>query len=524
MSTLYSLLAGAPADAPCLRTGDLILTYGEFRDRVRRAAGGLQRAGLSRGDCLALWLPNTSDWLVLAFACARSGINVLSVNLRFGPNEIGDFIARAQCKAIAYAPRYAGKDHEALLAAIDPAQLATVRVAVTSDGARSGLEGRTTLALQDLLAGDPDGDELAQGTDPCIVFSSSGTTSKPKLIVHSQERTAQHARDVAPVLGLDAPDARGFLGVPFCGAFGYAVAISCFAGACCISVEEAFDPRRAVELLDAHRITNMFGTNDMLDRMIDVATPHWKPAHLRTVVHANFTPGLHQLPPKAEAHGLPLRGAFGMSEIFGLFSNQRPDAPLARRAESGGVPNCPTAKVRVRNPDTGVLLPVGEHGELEIYTPNVMVGYLGDEAATKKAFTEDGYLKTGDLGYDNGDGGFTHLSRMGDTIRIGGFLVNPLEIEETAMQVPGLAACQVVEVEAAQSTRPVAFVIGQPGYRHDEAALIAHCKARLAIFKVPVRFWEVKEFPVTVGPNGTKVRKTELRQDAQARLRAEAKA
>lgn len=522
MTTLYSLVAEVAADAPCLRSGETILSYGEFRDRVRRVAGGLQRAGLQRGDCLALWLPNTSDWLVLAFACARSGINVLSVNLRFGPNEIGDFIARAQCKALAYAPTYAGKDHAQMLAAIDPAQLATVRVAITSDGTPCSLPGRESLGLPDLLAGAPDAAEQAAPTDPCIVFSSSGTTSKPKLIVHTQERTAGHARDVAPVLGLDAPEARVFLGVPFCGAFGYAVAISAFAGGACMTVEEAFDPARAVALLDAHRVTHAFGTNDMFDRMVEVAAPGWRPQHLRTVVHANFTPGLHQFPARAEAHGLPLRGAFGMSELFGLFSNQRSDAPLARRAESGGVPNCPQARFRVRHPDTGALLGPLEHGEIEIHSPHAMVGYLGDPAATAKAFTPDGFLRTGDLGYDNGDGGFTHLSRIGDTIRVGGFLVNPLEIEECAMQVPGLAACQVVEVEAAQSTRPVAFVVGQPGYVHDEARLIAHCKSRLAVFKVPIRFWELAEFPTTTGPNGTKVRKTELRQQAQGFLREEA--
>lgn len=521
MATLYSLLADVDSAAPCLRSGDHILGYGEFRERVRRVAGGLQRAGLKRGDCLALWLPNTADWLALAFACGRCGIDVLSVNLRFGPAEIGDFIARAGCRAIAYAPRHAGKDHEALLAAIDAAQLATVAVAITADGAPSGLPGRTTVGLQALLEGEPDGEEQGAGTDPCIVFSSSGTTSRPKLIVHSQERTAQHARDVAPRLGmLDGPS-RVFLGVPFCGAFGYAVAITSFAGGACITVEDAFDPARAVRLFDEHRITHMFGTNDMVERILESGGPDWRPSELRTLVHANFTPGLVTVPARAEAQGLPMQGAYGMSEIFGLFAVQRADAPLPRRAESGGVPNAPQARIRVRHPDTGELLAPMEQGELEIFTPNVMLGYLNDPAATAKAFTPDGYLRTGDLGYVNGDGGFTHVSRIGDVIRVGGFLVNPLEIEETAMQVPGLVACQVVEVEAAQSTRPVAFVLVEPGHEHDEAALIAHCKSRLAIFKVPIRFYRLDEYPVTVGPNGTKVRKNELRQLAQSRLRQE---
>lgn len=523
MGTLYDLIAQAPADAPCLRAGEDAITYGTFRDRVRRVSGGLRRMGLMRGDCLALWLPNTNDWLAVAFGCARVGVNVLAINLRLGPAEIGDFIDRAGCKAIAYAPQYAGKDHEAVLAAIESSQLATVRLAITSDGARTGLKDRVTVGLMDLLSSDPDQEELAMGSDPCIVFSSSGTTSRPKLVVHSQERAARHGQDVAIRLSLRGTDARVFLGVPFCGAYGYSVALSSLAGHCCISVDEAFDPVGAVKVLDTDHITHMFGTNDMLERMLDVAGPGWRPARLRTFVHANFTPGLLALPARAEAQGVPLRGPFGMSEIFALFASQRSEAPLERRAESGGFPSSPQARVRVRDPQTEALLGPMEHGELEIFTPNMMLEYLGDPAGTANAFTADGYLRTGDLGYLNGDGGFTHVSRMGDVIRVGGFLVNPLEIEEAVMGVPGLAACQVVEVPAAKSTRPVAFVIGNPGYVHDETALIAHCKTHLAVFKVPIRFFELQEFPLTAGPNGAKVRKTRLRERALELLAEEAK-
>jgi fatty-acyl-CoA synthase len=514
MTALYSLIEAAPAESICLQTDNAVLTYGAFRDRVRRLSGGLQRHGLRRGDGVAVWLPNTIDWLVAALAFARAGIQVLGINIRFGPSEIGDFISRATCKALVYAPRHAGKDYDAVLRCIPEEQLRSLEMAVTLGSPSRVLANVRSFNFDELATGEADGEEQAQGADPCIVFSSSGTTSRPKLIIHSQERLARHAMDVVRAFPLRGPGARVLVGVPFCGAFGYTVALAGLAGHCSITAPESFDAKLVVEMLDGHGITHMFGTNDMLQRMLDVAGLAWRPRTLQTFAHANFTPGLTALPARAEAQGVHLRGCFGMSETFALFATQPADAPLSRRAESGGIPNCQSAAVRVRNLETGELQPAGRQGELEIFSPNVMLGYLGDEAGTAKAFTEDGFFRTGDLAYLNDDGGFTHLSRIGDVIRVGGFLVNPLEIEETAIQVPGLTACQVVEVQTAQGSRPVAFVIGESGYRHDEAALIAFCKSRLAVFKVPVRFFEVDEFPVISGPNGTKVKKAELRQQA----------
>ena len=101
----------------------------------------------------------------------------------------------------------------------------------------------------------------------------------------------------------------------------------------------------------------------------------------------------------------------------------------------------------------------------------------------------------------------------------GRFLVNPLEIEEAVMNAaPEVAACVVVEVNAAGSTRPVAFVIGKPTYQNDETAIIAACKANLAIYKVPIRVFQVDDFPITPSPNGNKVKRNELRALAKARL------
>ena len=147
-----------------------------------------------------------------------------------------------------------------------------------------------------------------------------------------------------------------------------------------------------------------------------------------------------------------------------------------------------------------------------------MVGYYGNDAATAETITSDGYVRTGDLAELDGEGGFTFLSRMGDVLRLSGFLVNPLEIETHIQAVPGISACQTIAVPRPDGVRAAAFVILQTGAALDEAAVIAHCRQGLASYKVPVRVFAVTEFPVTPSPNGPKIQRARLRDMAIAKI------
>src|SRR5262249_17429661 len=181
-----------------------------------------------------------------------------------------------------------------------------------------------------------------------------------------------------------------------------------------------------------------------------------------------FNAALDDLPEQAERRGLRLVGLYGMSEVQALYARQPVDAPVARRKLGGGLTTSPLAHVRVRDPESGELLGAGQPGALECAGPSVMVGYYGNEAATEAALTADGYVRTGDLGELDAHGGFTFLSRMGDVLRLSGFLVNPLEIETHIQKLPGIADCQTIAVarpleRQGGGVRAVAFVILEPG-------------------------------------------------------------
>ncbi len=174
--------------------------------------------------------------------------------------------------------------------------------------------------------------------------------------------------------------------------------------------------------------------------------------------------------------------------------------------------------MRVRDPETGALLGIGQPGVLECAGPSLMMGYWGNDKATAETLPADGYVRTGDLAELDEHGGFTFLSRMGDALRLSGFLVNPLEIEMHIQQLPDIEACQTISVARPDGVRAVAFVTLRPGTVLDEAAVIAHCRQGLANYKVPLRILALADFPKTPSPNGFKIQRNKLREMAEALL------
>jgi len=147
-----------------------------------------------------------------------------------------------------------------------------------------------------------------------------------------------------------------------------------------------------------------------------------------------------------------------------------------------------------------------------------MVEYFGNPEATAGSLSADGWYRSGDLGYTQEDGRFVYLTRMGDSLRLGGFLVSPLEIEGVVQEVEGIEGCQVVGITEGSTLKPVGFVTLKAGRSLDESAAIRHVAGRLAKYKVPVRLFQIEAFPLTEGTNATKIQKHKLRELAQEKM------
>ncbi len=429
----------------------------QLADDGRRLARVLRDRGVEPGDRVAIHLPNGVDYVRLLLACAAGGHVAVSVNTRYSAVEVASLVERARAH--------------------------TVEV---GDAWR---------------ASDPVG-STAGADDPFVVFTTSGTTSTPKMVLHTQRSIAVHACDAAHAFGY-GPDDTVLVVMPLCGTFGLTSLTAAIAGDSAVVVSD-FDLERTAELIESGRVTAVNGSDDMFHRLIQRPTDL---SSIRLGGTARFNTSLDHVVLDAQRRGATLTGLYGMSEVQALFSLRDPALGAADRLRPGGTLVSPHAAFRVVD------------GELEVRGPSLMAGYLAEggdriDDELTSAHLHDGWFRTGDLAASEGDRTFEFLARRGDVLRLGGFLVHPLEIESVISEIPGVDAAQVVAVDLPGGTRPVAFVIGDV----DEATVISFCRRRLAIHKAPIRVIGVDEFPTTPSANGTKVQRAKLRERAELLL------
>lgn len=545
--TLHALLARPLADAPDATaitevdpdTGaERDISRRQLDDLVARAAGWLQGQGVAAGDIVALWLVNRLDWLVLHLALARLGAAVMTVNTRYRGAEVAHLLERSAPRLLVLQQHFRRIDFAAVLQDVPAASAASVQQVVVVDAGAGGTAGAQPLpatlldkpTLRFDLHGLPTDCRVvapASGARPdarAILFTTSGTTSGPKLVVHTQRSVSIHVRHIGQAMGYTADGVRLLAALPFAGTFGYVSMLAALAAGQPVVVAHTFDAAESATLLVKHRITHCFGSDEMFEALLAHAPDaRAVPAYplLRLCGFAAFRAGAAAVAEACIRRGMPLTGLYGSSEVHALFAMQSLSRPLAERLEGGGTPVNPGAEVRVRDADTGALLPPGTAGLLEFRAPSNFIGYLHNAEATARAIDADGWFSSGDIGHLRADGSFAYLTRAGDAIRLGGYLTSPAEIEEVLQAQPGVAAAQVVAIDIDGKARAVAFVIAGPGAAPDTVAVVGAVRSRLAAYKVPARLWWVESYPVVHSANGTKIQRNRLREMALARLAAE---
>ncbi len=495
------------------------MSFAALDEAARRVAGALRDLGVKPGERIAFYLPNIPFFLVLAFAAWRLGAIVVCVNTRYRASELAYLLAATRPRLLAFAPGFAGIDFAAILAGIDAEFLSSLEtLLVCGEGRREPLRLRATAVVSDseLAAAAPDHGAPASAEAHAILFPTSGTTKAPKLALHRQGSIVRHARDVARAMVFDAPAAVTLSALPLGAVFGFSEALAALAGGGPQVLMARWDGAEAARLVDAHRVTHMLATDDMLSEMLAASCEERPFRSLRRCGFALFNPAIAGFLAEGERRGLPLVGVYGMSEILAAFSVRQPEDPAPGRLRPGGVPVSPQARVRVRDEAAGTLLPPGREGLIEIRAPSAMLGYWQDGKVGRDAFTQDGYLRTADYGFLEAEGGFVYLARAGDVLRLGGFLVAPAEVEAHLETHPAVKGAQVVGVLTREGPRPVAFVLLREGAAFDEDEIRRFCAAALARYKIPERILPLSEYPVTLSANGTKIRREKLRAMAQA--------
>ena len=516
------------------------LSYSAFDTQVSQTRAWLSTQGVKSGDRIAVWVVNRSEWLVLFFALAQLNATLVAVNTKYRSHELQYILSNSQASILVLQLNFRKIDFAQVIQGVDEKALPylekIIMLDVQSDTPTQLLD-KPVIAFDIPLVKTPPNTKITSkpvhaNVNPdalAAFFTTSGTTKGPKLVMHTQRTLTEHANDVAQGYNFAGPDNRLLCALPFCGVFGLNSALAAIAAGMPLVLMDFFDAASASTLIQSERVTHVFGSDEMLRRLIEhvdqQAIARSEPCDipfptLSLFGFASFSPRFIELARALTARGFPLRGLYGSSEVHALFSIQRPDLPLEDRALGGGMPAAnPRARVRVKDPDSGQLCSPYTPGEIEIFSPTLFKGYFNNDEATSNALTTDGYFKTGDLGYMRDDASFVYLSRMGDIMRLGGFLVDPTEIEHVLAEQPEVDSAQVVGIEINGQLRPVAFAT--PKNNHpapDTEKIRARLATTLAAFKVPVHLWFIDAFPATQSANGLKFQRAKLRDMALARL------
>jgi fatty-acyl-CoA synthase len=325
--------------------------------------------------------------------------------------------------------------------------------------------------------------------------------------VHAHRALCRSASDVGATLGLEASDRTwGYL--PFFFNAGLvAVALATLARGAAVVATEVFEPGEVLHLLEAERCTVFFAWPHQAEALIQ----HPRFASTKLALHKGVganTPWAARLyPPDHRAVG-----TWGMTETGPMFTAWPATTPIELRASSHGAPVA-GRDVRICDPESGAPTGVGAAGEICVRGPTLFSHY--DDLAPSDCFDAEGFFRTGDRGQLDEHGALHFLGRIKDVIKTAGVNVAAAEVEATLLRHPAVGAAHVVPVPAGPRGEDVAaFVVAARPV--EPAALVEHCRAELASYKVPRHLWLRREDELPLRSSG-KVDKALLRAEA-ARL------
>jgi fatty-acyl-CoA synthase len=503
--------------------GGVVITYSGLLAAADTMAGGLAGLGIGRGDAVALFLPNCHHWPTIFFAAAKLGALVVPLNTRYRANEIYHLLRTSKSRVLITAPTFEGIDFGTRLDEVwtlhsaSPGDLALQWFVTIGGGVVGPLPGNVrSVGLESLTALTDSVESAARSSDPLIVFGTSGTTSAPKLAVHTHSTVALHAPAVAERENL-GPDTVQLNVLALNGTFGFVPFVAGIAAGSTAVLLPAFDQKRIVGAIAEHGVSYLVSAEGPLRDLLAEATFRaLEPRTLTCIVTAGTA--ISDIVEESATLGITASNVYGSSELFAFAGKCSPADDETSRTRPGGTLVDESMQVRtVSVEDSSVVLGSGEWGELQFTGDTLFVEYLANPDATAKAWTSDGWFRTGDLGSVHADGkSFEYRSRLGDSMRLKGYLVNPADIESTLTRYPATAIAQVVSVRDHRSgdDLAVAFVRLHEGMEATEGELLAHCKANLASFKIPNKIRIIDNFPTTASANGDKIRKDKLRAQA----------
>ena len=464
------------------------LTFGALAQDCRKVAAWLRAAGSKPGDVVSVVSPNGLQTMRVLLGAMHGGWCVNPVNLLSQAEQMQYVLDHSDCRVVVVSP-----DREALVRELLTCIERDVAVLVTDAEA----DGIPVAAGADEVAPVPDA--LA------LLMYTSGTTGRPKGVMLTQANLAANAQAISREHALNAAD-RVLAVLPLYHINAFAVTmLSPLAHGGSLAMPARFSAAKFWRQALDRQCTWLNVVPTMVSYLLEGAdAPPEAASTLRFCRSASAA-----LPPE-HLSAFQQRFGIGIVETMGLTETAAPafsnPMELARR-KLGAVGVASGCEARVIDAE---LQPVadGSTGEIAIRGPNVMRGYYKNEEATRASFTQDGWLRTGDLGHRDVDGFFFVTGRIKELIIKGGENIAPREIDEVLLRHPAVLEGAAVGIPDKHYGQEImACVVLREGVQFDEAALRAFCEQHLGRYKTPKIFNPVSELPR--GPSG-KVQRLKL--------------
>ncbi|XP_046641884.1 medium-chain acyl-CoA ligase ACSF2, mitochondrial-like [Daphnia pulicaria] len=507
---------------------DIRKTFHQVLVDADKAAAGLRSLGLKRGDRIGIWGPNSYEWLLTQWAAARIGLILVNINPAYQAEELRYVLEKVGVKALVVAKHFRNTNLMDILSQLVPqldpnrntnqhedTQKPLVscyliptleRVIVMSDEPQNNgvlrWQDLMELASTALIAEIHNLQRDIQVDDAANIQFTSGTTGSPKGATLSHNNIVNNSYNVGLRVGYHQKEHKICVPVPLYHCFGCGLAVLAAAsfGAACVFPSPVFSAREAVKAIHHERCTSLYGTPTMFVDILNL--PDLKQYDLKSLSTGIMAgaPCPEEIA-KGTIKDLNMKDfaiLYGMTECSPATFMTLPNDSFDLRCSTIGYPG-EHVEVKIVDPQTNEVVPINTPGEICTRGYNTMLGYWNQPDKTSEIISEDGWIRSGDLGVLNEDGYGKIVGRIKDMIIRGGENVYPREIEEILHAHPSVQEAQVVGVPDERLGEEIcAWIRCKPQTHLDSLELKKFCSEKMAYFKVP-KYWMFKDkFPLTV--------------------------
>jgi fatty-acyl-CoA synthase len=500
-------------------------TYQQFDTDTDALARGLIRAGIEPRDRVGIWAPNCAEWVLLQFATAKIGAILVNINPAYRSHELEFVLRQSGVRLLFSAESFKNSDYRSMIGEVS-GRLDLERVVYLGTPqwhelftAGPGGSGENH--------GDGDGDALARREaglafdDPINIQYTSGTTGFPKGATLSHHNILNNGFFIGEACLYTERD-RVCIPVPFYHCFGMVLGNLAVVthGACIVIPAPGFEPAATLRAAQDERCTSLYGVPTMF--IAELALPDFADYDLSTlrtgIMAGSPCPVEVMKRVVSEMHMSEVTIAYGMTETSPVSCQTTPDDDTERRVSTVGRVH-PHVEVKVVNPESGLIVPRGEPGEMCTRGYSVMLGYWNEPDMTAEAIDAARWMHTGDLAVMDDAGYLNIVGRIKDMVIRGGENVYPREVEEFLYTHLAIEDVQVIGVpDEKYGEELCAWVKLRPGAELTRDDVREFCTGKIAHYKIPryVRFTD--EFPMTVTG---KVQKFKMRETSVAELALE---